>query len=439
MSVSLGEFKERLVNNKTGKAAGVYSVCSANKTVIEAAFLQAKADNSFALVESTSNQVDQTGGYTGMNPARFAAYVRSIAISVGFPESRIILGGDHLGPNVWQKESAQSAMEKARILVTSYVEAGFKKIHLDASMFCADDNGDRKLPLADKIVAERVTYLCGACEDAAKIWDINEKPLYIIGTEVPIPGGAREEAAPRPTSRESILETLDIHRKAFLNTGLEDAWNRVIAVVAQPGVEFSDHGIFYYNRQDAYDLSAALDNTGLVFEAHSTDYQKFSGLREMVEDHFCILKVGPWLTFRYREALFSLAGIERELMRSEKDRSGLEQILEKVMLQSKPNYWEKYYHGSEDEKHFSRRYSLSDRSRYYWTNRELSASVDKLFANLSHTKIPYSLVSQYMPNLVNNVSEGTLPANPRDLTIAHIRETLAAYAEAAGFTRKERS
>jgi D-tagatose-1,6-bisphosphate aldolase subunit GatZ/KbaZ len=426
--------RERLVDNKQGKAAGVYSVCSAHKSVIEAAFLQAKTDSSFAVVESTSNQVNQTGGYTGMDPVRFAAYVRSIAASVDFPENRIVLGGDHLGPNVWQKESARNAMEKARTLVKSYVEAGFKKIHLDASMFCADDSGNRKLPLADKIVAERVTDLCRFCEEAAMTCTPNEKPLYIIGTEVPVPGGAcEEEAAPRPTSRESILETLDIHRKAFLNKGLEDAWNRVIAVVAQPGVEFSDRRIFYYNRQYARNLSGALDNTGLVFEAHSTDYQRFSGLKELVEDHFSILKVGPWLTFRYREALFSLARIEQELIHDETDRSKLEEALEKVMLQSQPNYWEKHYHGSECERYFSRRYSLSDRSRYYWTNRELASSVDKLFANLSRIEIPYSLISQYMPNLVHSVSEGAVPAKPRDLVIAHIREILGFYAEAAGF------
>jgi D-tagatose-1,6-bisphosphate aldolase subunit GatZ/KbaZ len=429
------ELVKRLADNKRGIPLGIYSVCSAHRAVIEAALLEAGKNDSFAVIESTSNQVDQFGGYTGLTPAGFVEYVKSVAADIHFPAQRILFGGDHLGPNAWQHEKSQTAMEKARTLVKSYAGAGFEKIHLDASMFCADDAGDRKLPLADKVVAERAAELCAVCEEAAR--GRKNKPLYIIGTEVPIPGGAREEDAIRPSSREGILETLEVHQKAFFAAGLEEPWNRVIAVVAQPGVEFSDSRIFYYNRAAARDLSGALENTGLVFEAHSTDYQRPSGLREMVEDHFCILKVGPWLTFRYREALFSLARIEAELMRREEDRSGLEKALEKVMLESKPNYWEKHYHGSDEEKYFARRYSLSDRSRYYWTNAELSASVEKLFANLARTGIPYTLISQYMPNLIDEVSEGSLLAQPRDLVIAHIRQTLAHYGAAVGLKAQQ--
>jgi D-tagatose-1,6-bisphosphate aldolase subunit GatZ/KbaZ len=437
MPESVEELKKRLADNKRGIPLGIYSVCSAHRTVIEAALLEAGEDDSFAVIESTSNQVDQFGGYTGLTPIRFVDYVKSVAADLNFPAQRILFGGDHLGPNAWQNEKSQNAMGKARALVKAYVEAGFEKIHLDASMFCADDSGDRRLPLADKVVAERAAELCGVCEEAAR--NRKNKPLYIIGTEVPIPGGARdEEDSVRPSSREGILETLEVHQKAFFAAGLEDAWNRVIAVVVQPGVEFSDRKIFYYNRAAARELSGSLENTGLVFEAHSTDYQRPSGLREMVEDHFCILKVGPWLTFRYREALFSLARIEAELIRREEDRSRLEKALEKVMLESRPNYWEKHYHGSDEEKYFARKYSLSDRSRYYWTNAELSASVEKLFANLTGTGIPYTLVSQYMPNLLKDVSEGSLPAKPRDLTRAHIRQTLALYGVAVGFSREKR-
>jgi D-tagatose-1,6-bisphosphate aldolase subunit GatZ/KbaZ len=427
------ELKKRLLDNKQHRPVGIYSVCSAHKTVIEAAVLQAQKDNGFMLIESTSNQVDQFGGYTGLTPAQFIAFVKSIALALDFPPDRIIFGGDHLGPNVWQQESSRSAMEKGRSLVKAYVEAGYKKIHLDTSMFCADDSGDRKLPLPDRIAAERAAELCKVCEKTAE--GQKEKPLYIIGTEVPVPGGAREEeAAPRPSSRSSLLETIAVHQKAFCGANLEDAWNRVIGIVAQPGLEFSDHQIFYYDRFTARELSASLDDTHLVFEAHSTDYQRASGLREMVEDHFCILKVGPWLTFRYREALFSLARIEKELIHREEDCSALEQVMEALMLGSRPNYWEKYYHGSEEEKRFSRKYSLSDRSRYYWSRSELSASVDKLFANLSRTGIPYSLISQFMPNLIDAVSEGYIPAKPWNLVIAHIQETLALYSAAAGFS-----
>ncbi len=42
----------------------------------------------------------------------------------------------------------------------AYVRAGFSKIHLDASMSCADD----PIPLAPETVAERAAVLCLAAE-----------------------------------------------------------------------------------------------------------------------------------------------------------------------------------------------------------------------------------------------------------------------------------
>jgi D-tagatose-1,6-bisphosphate aldolase subunit GatZ/KbaZ len=432
-TMSVQELRNRLENNKKGLPQGIYSVCSAHRAVLEAAMLQAREDRSFVVIESTSNQVDQYGGYMNMTPVGFTVFVRNIACEIGFPDQSIIFGGDHLGPNSWQRENAGSAMEKAKTLVHSYVEAGYQKIHLDASMFCADDGGDRKKPLADEIVAERVVELCEVCERAWKPAVSGQKPLYIIGTEVPVPGGAREqEAVIHPTSKESIAATIEITKKKFMGRGLEDAWQRVIAVVAQPGVEFGDSSVFHYDRKRAEQLSRALDNEPMVFEAHSTDYQTKSGLKKLVEDHFAILKVGPWLTYLYREALFALAAMEKELAFKFERLSALEETLEKTMLNAAPNYWEKYYRGSGEEQRFSRKYSFSDRSRYYWTNPELSESVSLLLENMSSAEIPLSLVSQFMPNLFPRVTEGSLPNIPGDLITAHIREKLAWYAQAAG-------
>ncbi len=111
------------------------------------------------LIEATSNQVNQFGGYTGMTPADFREFVFTIADKVGFARERIILGGDHLGPNCWQQENADAAMEKSVELVKEYVRAGFSKIHLDASMSCAGD----PIPLAPETVAERAAVLCLCC------------------------------------------------------------------------------------------------------------------------------------------------------------------------------------------------------------------------------------------------------------------------------------
>jgi D-tagatose-1,6-bisphosphate aldolase subunit GatZ/KbaZ len=425
-------FKERLLANKKGNIAGIYSVCSAHPLVLKAAMRQTGKDNSVLLIESTSNQVDQYGGYTRMVPADFVRYVLDIAGKEKFPAENIIFGGDHLGPNVWQNETAVQAMEKAKILLKSYTEAGYQKIHLDASMFCADDKGDRNKALPDEVTAGRAAELCKASEAAWRPEIGKNKPLYVIGTEVPVPGGARENEDIKPSSRESVLKTIETTREKFRKAGLDEAWDRVIAVVAQPGVEFGNNQVSYYDSAKAQDLSRALDGEPLVFEAHSTDYQTAKGLKEMVRDHFAILKVGPWLTFACREALFSLAAIENLLVHKDR-RSNLEDTLEAVMLGSLPNYWEKHYTGSEEEKALARKYSFSDRSRYYWNDRYVSKAVNTLFGNLSEKPVPLSLISQFMPDLFMQVSEGEIKNSPEDLVIARVQKVLAFYAAACGF------
>lgn len=54
-------------------------------------------------------------------------------------------------------------MAKAEVLIADYVTAGFSKIHLDASMSCADD----PIPLDPHVVAERAARLCQVAERVA--------------------------------------------------------------------------------------------------------------------------------------------------------------------------------------------------------------------------------------------------------------------------------
>ncbi|SUB73661.1 D-tagatose-1,6-bisphosphate aldolase subunit kbaZ [Pluralibacter gergoviae] len=177
-----------VAQHKQGKPGGIYAICSAHPLVLEAAILFAREQQAPLLIEATSNQVDQFGGYTGMTPADFFGFVSQMADRLGFPREQLILGGDHLGPNRWQGEPSAAAMEKAQELIRSYVAAGFKKIHLDCSMSCADD----PLPLTDEIVAARAARLAKIAEETC-IEQFGEADLvYIIGTEVPVPGGAHE-------------------------------------------------------------------------------------------------------------------------------------------------------------------------------------------------------------------------------------------------------
>src|SRR5208282_4719050 len=371
----------RLLNlaraRRQGLPMGIYSVCSAHPWVLEAAIDQALEDGTDVLIEATSNQVNHLGGYTGMLPEEFRQRVLEIAAAKGLHESRLILGGDHLGPNPWQRQPALAAMREAERTVQAYVRAGFEKIHLDASMACADDPH----PLPVETVAKRAAILCAAAEKVAG----ERKPVYVIGTEVPVPGGATESLTGlTPTTREDAAETLAVHRRIFEESGLAYAWPRVIALVVQPGVEFNHDSVVDYEPERAAQLTALLNETkGLVFEAHSTDYQRPEAYRALVHDGFAILKVGPALTFAMREALEALSLIEVELVSPEK-RSDLMNVMEQVM-QKDPHNWEHHYIGDKHTQSLLRRYSYSDRIRYYWNDPQAKKAVETLILNLRQT------------------------------------------------------
>ncbi|MGY0197424.1 D-tagatose-bisphosphate aldolase, class II, non-catalytic subunit [Leptothrix sp. BB-4] len=414
--------QELASGRRAGRRDGIYSVCSAHPLVIEAAMHQALEDGTVLLVEATSNQVDQFGGYTGMKPADFITFVQDIAARVGLPADRILFGGDHLGPNPWRDKPAHEAMALAKDMLTAYAAAGFTKLHLDASMRCADD-----LPvLDDRVVAERAAALCAAAEAAAN----GVRPVYVIGTEVPVPGGAAEALDHvEVTAPASARRTVDVHEEAFATAGLQDAWRRVIALVVQPGVEFDHERVVDYQPEAARTLSSVLDgDTRLVFEAHSTDYQRPDALAALVRDGFAILKVGPGLTFALREALFALAAMEDDLV-DDGRRSSLRQVIERVMLE-RPESWQRYCHGDARQQRLQRVYSYSDRMRYYWPDAEIDAAARRLFDNLAAVGIPENVLSQYLPEQYRAVRAGRLSPDPKALTLDRVRDALRPYAAA---------
>jgi D-tagatose-1,6-bisphosphate aldolase subunit GatZ/KbaZ len=423
--------QEIIGRNRCGEKAGVYAVCSAHPSVIAAAVQQAIEDESVLHVESTSSQVNQSGGYTGQTPCQFAEFVHSAAQQAGLPRERVLLGGDHLGPYPWREQPSTVAMSNACELVGACVLAGYNKIHLDASIACADDG---KSGPDESMIAQRAAILCLAAESAFEDVPPGSSPLlYVIGTEVPAPGGESLAGNPPTVSQaDQIPRTLELFRAAFADQGVTFAWERVIGLVVQPGVEFGENAIFDYDRKKASALSSALpDDPALVFEAHSTDYQNPTALAQMVEDHFAILKVGPWLTFAFREAVFALSAIEREsLGRREGVRlSQVRAALEAAMLRN-PVYWRSYYRGSEDEARLSRIYSYSDRCRYYWGDAAVQQELAQLRTNLDASPPPLALVSQYLPMQYEAIRSGRLEANAEDMIQDHIRSVLRVYAVA---------
>jgi len=429
--IKLNPLTERLSQRNKNKNIGIYSACTANDITLAAVMERAVETNTLALIEATANQVNQYGGYTGMQPADFVAYIQKIADSTDLSLNKLILGGDHLGPLTWQNEPEESAMAKAEILVRDFVLAGFTKIHLDTSMRLADD--DKKKILSDEIIAQRAARLCRVAEDAFIEYSNKNKnayaPVYIVGSEVPIPGGAIEnDESVSVTLPEQFKNTYCAFRDQFQKAGLEVAFERVIGVVVQPGVEFSDLTVTEYDHTKASRLSGVLlEYPGLVFEGHSTDYQTREKLKEMVNDGVAILKVGPALTYALRQGLFALQDIECELL-AEQDvaLSDFRAVLEKAML-SNPIYWQKYYHGQPSEIALKRKYSFSDRCRYYLPNPDVSSAIQRLIHNIDHVDVPMSLLEQYMPLEYRKFRSGEIDKSAQSLLKEHIKGYINDY------------
>ena len=431
--------------NRRGRPLGLPSVCSADRFVLEAAVRQASRDETLVLIESTCNQVNQLGGYTGMRPADFAARVADVARAAGYPLAGLVLGGDHLGPYPWRDEPAGAAMAKAGELVRACVLAGYTKIHLDCSMRLADDPGGPGDGLSDETAARRTAQLAEVSESARReVPAERPAPLYVVGTEVPTPGGeVGDDAGPGVTTVAHVERTWELCASAFGGSAVlraAGALDRVIALVVQPGVEFGPDVVHDYRRSPATrDLSGAVEDLPhLVYEAHSTDYQTPAALRALVEDHFAVLKVGPSLTFAAREALFALDAIERELHGGPAQGAGpppsaLRETLERVMT-AHPEHWRDYYGGDAQAQRLSRQFAYSDRVRYYWAQPEVAAAVDRLIAVLAECPIPPTLLSQYLPDQARAVRAGELPARPSPVELVRhkVLTVLDDYAAACG-------
>jgi D-tagatose-bisphosphate aldolase class II non-catalytic subunit len=399
--------------NRSGRHAGIPSWCTAHRETL-AAILRAHRGNALPiLIEATCNQVNQDGGYTGMLPADFRDFVLGLADEAGIARDRIVLGGDHLGPNPWRGLPAGQAMAKARDLVRGYVEAGFTKIHLDASMACADD-----VVLGEEEIARRAASMAAVAEQHA-----SAELVYVIGTEVPKPGGETEELGGLAVTKpEAMLHTWELHGSAFLDRGLSPALARVIGIVVQPGVDFGNSQIFAFDRDKASELSAAVAQIpGAVLEAHSTDYQTGRALQDLVASHFAILKVGPELTAAYREAVVAMASIEQWLPISQ--RSGILRVIDEAMI-LELKYWRDYI-AEGPRARLERLFGLSDRIRYYWPNQAIQNALKLLYANIDGAAGEAGLIAQFA-GLPEGRSDAALPLS-QQIVQARVGAVVAKY------------
>jgi D-tagatose-1,6-bisphosphate aldolase subunit GatZ/KbaZ len=417
------------MDHLAGRRGGAFAVCSAHPDVLAAAIETAIEHDRPLLVEATANQVNPFGGYTGMTPARFAAFLHGIADGLNFPRDRLIFGADHAGPYAWRAEPAAAAMAKAAEHARQCVAAGFTKIHLDTGFGC---RGDSAPILPPELAAERAALLCGACEAAAERQPPGRpRPFYVIGAEVPPPGGALEAperiAITRPDEAAEFIRLAEL---GFRRSGLASAWERVLAIIVQPGVEFGNAAVARYAPARARALSdfhAKLPGI-MTFEVHSTDYQTPAALARMTADHFVLLKAGPCLTNAFREAVFALEDIEIEILKKKRDvvPSGLRRVMEQLMTEH-PVHWQSHYRGSESRLRRMRSSSRLDRIRCYWAFPEAQAALERLQRNLAPA-VPAALASQYVSDASGPPAGGRAGIAASVLIRRRIRAALEPYA-----------
>jgi D-tagatose-1,6-bisphosphate aldolase subunit GatZ/KbaZ len=411
--------------NRGGALACVPSVCSAHPEVLLACLALAQQCDTPLLVEATSNQVNQFGGYTGMKAADFIQFVQGICDANRIDRHRVLFGGDHLGPQAWRTQPADLAMAHARDLVASYVEAGFTKIHLDCSEGCAGESAQ----VGDQISAERAADLASICEASTTQPDTLS---YVVGTEVPTPGGIRaqeEHATIVPTSEESAKRTLVRHQSAFDALGLHHAWDRVLGLVVQPGLEFSPETVHPFDLSSKDRLSGLLpEYENLAFEAHSTDYQQPKVFAELAHRHFTVLKVGPALTFAYRQAVYGLDQLATFLF----PRSGRPALMSTMdsLMRKNDQHWNYHYRGDSESIHQLLHFSYADRIRYYWGQDQARSAVEQLFACLPARAPMSPVLEQFLPtsalDRMHQLARQGIPWH-RALVLAQVQACLYPY------------
>ena len=422
----MNDFSALARRNRAGEPCALACVCSAHEDVLIASLGLARETGHPIVIEATSNQVNQFGGYTGMTPRDFVERVREIAFRIGTDPDLLRFGGDHLGPQAWKGEAPAQAMDKARVMVRAYVEAGFAKIHLDCSEGCAGEAAQ----VDDATGAARAVALARTCEEHAPD---PSRLAYVIGTEVPPPGGVRVSDAHDgivPTSPGRARTTLGVYERAFEAAGLGQAWQRVVGLVVQPGLEFGPSGIDRFDIDSPDPLSEALRQAPHVcFEAHSTDYQHAPVYRELARRHFAFLKVGPALTFAYRQALYSLDHLRRWYRADGEDRPDLPALMEQLMREQ-PGHWRNHYDGEGGALVRQLHFGHADRIRYYWPERRARAAVADLMRDLSSLRVADPVVEQYFPPEVIERGKALESAEvgwPKALVHARIQAALRPY------------
>lgn len=354
---------ENLIKNKA-----LPSFCTANIDVIKSIMIFCNFNKLPCLIECTSNQVNQYGGYTNKTPKKFIKEIDLLRKKFNIKKNKLFLGADHMGPLPWKNNTSKVAIKNSIKLIETLLNENFCKIHIDTSIRCNDD-----LIFNNDVIFSRTKEIL----EQAKIKKKIKNKFLITGSEVPLSGSG--------DSRKNILTTTkhikDDHEqlmKIFNKSQLLK--NKIFGLVVEPGMKFMHHSIKKPDLQKFNDKYLYSKKNNFVFEAHSTDYQPYNILRKLVENNFKFLKVGPELTYNYSRSLFFMENIEKKLFT--KNKSSIKNNIFKLMIKNK-KYWISYYKTNKKKILLE---SKLDRMRYYLNDKKSIESINNLKKNINCIK-----------------------------------------------------
>ena len=194
--------------NKILESKALPSFCTANTDVLNSIMFYCYLKKLPCLIECTSNQVNQSGGYTKKTPKDFMNLIYRLKKKYKLSDSQLFIGGDHLGPLPWKNQTSKIALKNSVILIDNFLKQKFDKIHIDTSIKCKDDKF-----LNNEIIFQRTNFILDKVKKNNRI----KKKFLVIGTEVPLSGSDNNKNVIL-TSKKQIENESFKFRKILKNT-----------------------------------------------------------------------------------------------------------------------------------------------------------------------------------------------------------------------------
>ena len=392
------------------------SFCTSNFEVLNSIMYFCHINKLPCLIECTSNQVNQFGGYTKITPKKFIKKISNIRKKIKFKKNKLFLGGDHLGPLPWKNLKTKIALKNSIKLIDSYLKQDFCKIHIDTSIKCKDEE-----KINSNIIFDRTLKIL----KNDKIKKGIKNRFIVIGTEVPLSGSGDNKRIIK-TSNKQIEDEVLKFKKILKQIKSQ---SKIFALVIEPGMKYMHSKITSPDFKNFLDKKKFSKKNNFVFEAHSTDYQPLRILKKLTKNNFKFLKVGPELTYNYSRSLFFMQNLEEKF--SFKKKSDMKNIILTTMKKNK-KYWKAYYLGGRSNLLLN---SKLDRMRYYLNLKPIVNSINILKENVNNIE-----KKKIIKLLGSNFEKDFLKLSKTNLTnfdilkLIFISQSLKKYFLACGFS-----